>query len=139
MIDSLRFYGHCRCFVCGILLELCSKNLNKTGYRAEIKADGQMECFQRLHSCNDGQSGSQRRVLPHAACWVNWFCTNSSFWHGEFCLRAHHKSAPSAILIIAQINEVGELASVLRLCDVTNEVASVQRRTAGGHAPERRC
>lgn len=42
--------------------------------------------------------------------------------------------APSAILIIAQINEMGELASMLRFGDVTNEVASAQSRTAGGHA-----
>lgn len=30
----------------------------------------------------------------------------------------------SAKLIIAQINEMGELASMLRSCDVTNEVAA---------------
>lgn len=116
-----------RCFVGVILQEQWCKSLYKTGPRAEIKADGQMDCFQCFHSCHDGQSGSQRRVLPHTACWVNWSCRKSSFLP-EFSLRA--PSQKSAILIIAQINEVRELASVLHLA------ASVQSRAAGGHAPK---
>lgn len=79
-------------------------------------------------------------VFPLRELWSNWVAEARQPALSKFLILTtlasahHHKSALSAILIIAQINEGRELVSVLRLCNVTNEVAFAQSHRAGGHA-----
>lgn len=62
---------------------------------------------------------SDRSTLFQTACWVKHYAVIPQSDEGERELRLT-QSAPSAILIIAQINEGRELVSVQCLCDVTN-------------------
>lgn len=82
-------------------------------------------------------------VFPLLELWSNWVAEERQLAKmvlSKFLILTnsaparHHKSAPSAILIIAQINEGRELVSVLRLSNGTNEVAFAQSHRTGGHA-----
>lgn len=85
-----------------------------------------MDVFEYLHPCNVWWkwvtvTGSLAPVLFQTACRVKH---SAVIPHSDEervkTLCDVTQSAPSAILIIAQINEGRELVSVQRLCDVTN-------------------